>query len=157
MYQKIIKMLRERLVIFALDPKLDWATMTRRDYFLLFSFFFLLTFFFGQTRKTFFFKKDSFFFDHCILVILPSSFFFYVFNFLFLHFIFSYRKTILKLTPLKSNFEVSIEIDRSQVVFNNSCIKIDTFLASFASKSTFFICTLNTPIFFLLFSPFLEN
>ena len=28
MYQKIIKMLRERLVIFALDPKLDLATMT---------------------------------------------------------------------------------------------------------------------------------
>ena len=115
----------------------------RRDYFILFSFFFLLNFFFGQTRKTFFFKKDSFFFDHCILVILPSSFFFYVFNLLFLHFTFFFRKTILKLTPLKSNFKVSIEIDRIWVVFNNCCIKIDTFLASFASKLTFFICIIN--------------
>ena len=27
-HQKVVKMLREKLVIFALDLKLDWATMT---------------------------------------------------------------------------------------------------------------------------------
>ena len=27
-HKKVVKMLREKLVIFALDPKLDWATMT---------------------------------------------------------------------------------------------------------------------------------